>query len=495
MPNELDLRVTLGKERMPVSQNTQLEYVLIDATPVPTLSAEPMPLNFCFVLDHSGSMDGPKLDNVKAAVKLLVDRMRPEDLVSVVIFDDTAQVVVPSQPVANRDAIKQAVDKVREGGGTQMSQGMNLGLDELRKGVSPDRVSRMLLLTDGQTWGDEVVCRQRADEAAGLGIPITALGVGDEWNEKLLDELATKTNGASDFIETPDKIIPFFEQALKRAQSTKVLNANLTLRVVSGVNPRAVYRVRPDIRNLGTKYLSDRYVSVPLGDLGAEGAALLVELMVPPRSAGPYRMAQAEVEYTLPGAAQTTERVKEDVVVNFTADPNDTGGINPQVMNLAEKVSAFKLQTRAFQEAEAGNIAGATQKLRSAATRLLNLGEVELAQAAQQEASNLEHQGAMSSTGTKRLNYSTRRLTAVDLDAAQALSTPANGNTQTEPESLPAAPQGDTGVPPTAPQQTPAPPGDEDKVEHTAPQPPEVEPLEPAPAEQSGNESGQQSGV
>lgn len=74
-------------------------------------------------------------------------------------------------------------------------------------------------------------------------------------------------------------------------------------------------------------------------------------------------------------------------------------------------MSAFKLQTRALQEAEAGNIAGATQKLKQAATQLLNLGENDLAQTAMQEAQNLQQGNQVSPTGTKRLTYGTRKLT------------------------------------------------------------------------------------
>jgi Ca-activated chloride channel family protein len=85
--------------------------------------------------------------------------------------------------------------------------------------------------------------------------------------------------------------------------------------------------------------------------------------------------------------------------------------VNPRVANIVEKISAFKLQTIALQEAQAGNVAGATQKLKQAATQLLNLGENELAQAAAQEAQNLQQQGQMSSAGTKRLHYETRKLT------------------------------------------------------------------------------------
>jgi Ca-activated chloride channel family protein len=80
-------------------------------------------------------------------------------------------------------------------------------------------------------------------------------------------------------------------------------------------------------------------------------------------------------------------------------------------MNLVEKVTAFKLQTRALSEAEAGNTAGATQKLRAAATRLLDLGELDLARKAEEQAAQLEQGQAMSAETQKELRYATRRLT------------------------------------------------------------------------------------
>ncbi len=80
-------------------------------------------------------------------------------------------------------------------------------------------------------------------------------------------------------------------------------------------------------------------------------------------------------------------------------------------MNMAERVSAYDLQTRAIEQAASGDVSGATQKLRAAATRLLNLNETELAETALNEALNLSKQGRMSSTGTKKLRYETRKLT------------------------------------------------------------------------------------
>ena len=74
-------------------------------------------------------------------------------------------------------------------------------------------------------------------------------------------------------------------------------------------------------------------------------------------------------------------------------------------------MTAFKLQTRALEEAKLGNVEGASQKLRAAATRLLEMGEEELGRAALEEAEHLEKTGQMTAHGTKKLRYETRKLT------------------------------------------------------------------------------------
>src|SRR5258708_36835091 len=103
-----------------------------------------MPLNFAFVLDHSSSMKGAKLKNVKEAVKMVIDRLEPTDYVSVVIFDDTSQVVIPSLPANDKPGMKATVDQIRDAGGTTMSLGMIQGVIKLRRWNSPNTVNRMI---------------------------------------------------------------------------------------------------------------------------------------------------------------------------------------------------------------------------------------------------------------------------------------------------------------------------------------------------------------
>ena len=215
-----------------------------------------------------------------------------------------------------------------------------------------------------------------------------------------------------DLVESADEIVPLFTQTVERSQKAVVRNAQMILRLVGGVVPRQVFQVTPLISNLGYQPIGEHDVQVQLGELDAEqGKSLLVELLLPQRRPGRYRVAQAEITYDLPLQNVTGASARGDIVVTYTTDPQESQRYNARIMNLAERVTAFKLQTRALDEARMGDIVGATRKLRAAATRLLELGETDLAEAARQEADNLEQSGQMSASGTKKLRYQTRKLT------------------------------------------------------------------------------------
>jgi Ca-activated chloride channel family protein len=412
MANDVTLTCQLNKASLPVMNTQQLVYALIDATTGQSMAQVQMPLNLSLVLDKSGSMQGAKIKNLREAAKLVVDRLGPQDTISIVAFSDRKYRIAASQPVTDKEALKKKIDRIRDGGGTAISGGMNQGLAELDHALSPDRVSRMLLLTDGQTFGDEKRCKKLGKQAGDRGIAISALGLGDDWNEDLLDAIAEASGGKADFIDSPNKIVAFFEQEVKSMQDTVVQNAQMILRLANGVTPRQVWQVLPMISNLGYRPLSDRDVQVSLGEMEkGQPRSLLVELLVGPRPAGQYRIAQAEVSYDVPGLKVVGAKVRSDIILSFTADAIQAKQYDADVMNIVEKVTAFKLQTRALEEAKMGNVAGASQKLRAAATRLLEIGEEDLAQSAIEEAENLEKSGQMSSHGTKKLRYETRKLT------------------------------------------------------------------------------------
>jgi Ca-activated chloride channel homolog len=372
MPGEVMLAHQVGKDFMPVTGGSQVAYVLIEARPTEMMAQVRMPLNFALVLDHSGSMKGAKLKNVKEAVKIVIGRLEPTDYVSVVIFDDTVHVVIPSMPANDTLGMQAAIDQIRDGGGTTMSKGMIQGLNELGRWNIPNAVNRMILLTDGVTYGDSDRCRQLAREAASNGIAIYPLGIGADWDEDLLDSIGQLSGGMpAEFIRNPSDALTIFEQQFQSAVDVAIRNASLILRLPVGVTPKKAVKVLPIISDLGQSVLSDRQVVIPLGDLEKDKPqSVLVELMIDPRPAGLFRIAQTELSYDVPIANLVGEKIRDDIKVTFTMDANQSAQVNATVMNFAEKANAHRLVTRVLEEYK--QTGKATTRLAPNVTRVLD---------------------------------------------------------------------------------------------------------------------------
>jgi Ca-activated chloride channel family protein len=372
MPGEVTLAHQLGRDYMPVTGGSQLAYILLEAKPTDIMAQVRMPLNFALVIDHSGSMRGAKLRNVREAVKMVIDRLEPTDYISVVIFDDTAQVIIPSMPANDKPGMKAAIDRIQDAGGTTMSLGMIQGLGELRRWNIPNAVNRMILLTDGVTYGDTDRCRQLARDAVAAGISIYPLGIGSDWDESLLDDIGQLSGGMpAEFIRAGADAMTIFEQQVQSAVAVAVRNVTLTLRLPTGVTPRKAVKVLPLIRDVDANALSDRQVVINLGDLEKDTPqSVLVELMIDPRPAGLFRIAQAELTYDVPVAGLVGEKLREDIKVTFSNDANLTSQVNALVMNFAEKSNAQRLVTRILDEYK--RTGKATTKLAPNVTRVLD---------------------------------------------------------------------------------------------------------------------------
>jgi Ca-activated chloride channel homolog len=412
MKNDLSVRCVMSKDALPLAETEQAVYAMVDIKPGSKPGFGAAGANFTLVLDRSGSMDGEKLDNMKEAVGYVVDHLSDKDLISIVIFDDQVETLIPSQAAKNREEIKTALAKVIARGGTQISDGLKAGLEEVKKGYARDRVNRILLLTDGRTWDDEELCLRLAEEAGKQGIAVTSMGIGEEWNEKLLLQIAEKSSGDSHWIENPISILDVFKGEVEGMQAVSAINLKVVGRMNLGVKPVRVYTTTPMISDVSMKAVKGGSVIADLGSLdGRKGQTVLIEMRVPKQKAGKFRIGQIEVTCDMPLQGIAGQSVKSDLFVMVTADEAAAARVNAEVMNLVEKVSAFKLQTRALTEAEAGNIAAATQKLEAAATMLLNLGEQDLAETAEREILSLKKTGALTALGTKKLEYGTRKLT------------------------------------------------------------------------------------
>ncbi len=419
MPDKILLSCLSNKANLQVMDQPQLLYVLSEITPGGVVSDVRMPLNFALVLDRSGSMAGEKIRTMREAVKNIIDQLNPMDVVSVVTFESTTQVLIPAQRVDNKAALKSIVDSIRDGGGTSMSPAIREAINQVSTFHNSERISRIILLTDGEVTDKEADSFREADNAGALGIPVIGLGLGSDWNTDFVQELADRSLqaapksrvGYADYIATPDQAFSIFQQVFQSMQIV-CKNVAVTMRLVQGVEARRVWQVTPMIKDISVKTIQGRSVVIPVGDLNKSGAAFLMELVLPPRPEGMVRAAQVDATYT--SMDKTTGRVASDLIVNFSTDPALVNLLNGKVMNIVEKVTAFKLQTQALDEASVGNIPGATQRLRQAVTILLNQGETQLAQQMEKEAQNLEQGKGISEEGSKTIRLTSRKTVRLD---------------------------------------------------------------------------------
>jgi Ca-activated chloride channel family protein len=410
----LNLSSNCNRTNVPVLSEPQLIYIFTEIYPGDVMSGVRLPLNFCLVLDHSGSMAGEKIRTMKEAVKNIIDQLEPSDIISIVTFETKTRVLVPAQSVSNKSEIKKEVDRIRDAGGTNMSKGLREGIDQVSLYHSSDRISKIILLTDGEATDKEDDSRREADRAGELGIPIIGMGFGKSWNEDFIIDLADRSvlaqpgsqSGTVEYIPSPDQAINIFQNVYQSMQVV-AQDVTLTTRMVQGLEARQIWQVVPAIKDAGRSVIQGRSIVIPVGQLEKGGAAYLAEIMLPPRPKGIVRIAQTDIVYTLPNGDQ--QREANDLVINFTDDMHAIEQVNERVMNIVEKVQAFKLQTRALEEIERGDVGGATQKLRQAVTILLSQNEDELASQMQEEVDRLEQSGQISNEGKKTIKLTSRK--------------------------------------------------------------------------------------
>jgi Ca-activated chloride channel family protein len=384
MPESLTFDALASSEYVLSSAENFVLYVLFEAIAGGGAGSggARMPLNLGLVLDRSGSMyDERRLEFVIEAVKFLADNVAPDDRVAVVAFADKAQVIVNADQIHDKAAVRRAIDDIdllEIGGGTQMALGMRAAIDEVKKNLSPNRLNRVLVLTDGQTY-EETACLDLANQNREQ-MSFSAMGVGVEFNEKLLMRISQDSHGKYHFIGDSSEIPGIFEDELTGLRAVSVRNGKIDVTLSQGVQVREAFRASPEIYSLGTPLLEDRKVTYEVGDLEANlPGSVLLTLVLPPRRPGAVRIGQAAFRYEVPGVGERSSNI--DVTVEYTLDRALTSKRNGRVMNLVDQVSIAKLQAKAEEELKLGNVDRATRLLGNAIQGTQRLGNVKATQA------------------------------------------------------------------------------------------------------------------
>jgi Ca-activated chloride channel family protein len=246
-----------------------------------------------------------------------------------------------------------------------------------------------------------------ADQAAEAKIAINCVGIGSDWSDRLLDDMASRTGGSVIFLSTPKRI----NELLSRIYDglTHTVGRGLVLEGALGqlVDLRSTFRLQPDPMPMGDS------IPIQLGNLTRkEPITLLMEFVVHPTLATDrIVLANFNISGEILGKpeGESVNILPLEIAAPTTTQPDPTPPPE-EIISALSQLSMYRLQEKARHEAELGQVAQAARRLENLATHLLANGERDLAKAALNEAVQLARSRRLSAEGEKVLKYGTRAL-------------------------------------------------------------------------------------
>ena len=387
----------------------QLIYTLLELNiqPDTSLWVPSTPLNISLVVDCSTSMQGVRLDTVKLSATDILRQLRPDDIFSFIKFNDWAELLIAPGSLADLKSAEMKVQLLQAGGGTEIFRGLEMGFSQVEQFRSDQRINHIILITDGRTYGDEVNCEKLADQSSALGIGISAIGIGSQWNDKFLDHITSKTGGICKFIPDSGDIRNSILDEITRLGSSLAEQITFNYQTSQDVELSTIYRLQPDPSPL------DPISPLILGYMPRHGTmSLLFEFVIKeiPNNLTQFVMAKGILNIYIP---RHTVRTKYCTRVIF--DKQITTELKKEappdlILNAIMMISLYKMQERAREEMNKGDFESATRHMKNLASHLVQKGENNLAQSVLNEVAYIHHNQSFSEEGEKLIKYGTRSL-------------------------------------------------------------------------------------
>ena len=386
----------------------QMIYFILELGAPDEARASPSPpLNVCLVLDRSTSMQGEKMDIVKATAIQVLRNLRQQDILSVVTFSDRAEVIIPASYLQDKSRSEAKIQMIQPSGATEIYQGLEAGVKEVMRSLDARRVNHIILLTDGHTYGDEQQCLTLASRLAEHGIGISAMGIGQEWNDIFLDVLSTRTGGSSAYIARPQDIKRLLLEKFDALALTYAEDVSLELKKIEDVELTYAFRLQPDPSPIALGENSLHLGSI----LQDSNTQVIFEYMIHPKAVKSETLALLDGTLKVSVASQVIPvpplrlRLNRPVSESPEAEPPP-----PKIVQALSRLMLYRMQERARKDLEVGNVDSATRQLQVLASNLLTQGERGLAQTILLEVDHLQKQNSLTIEGSKKIKYGTRSL-------------------------------------------------------------------------------------
>ncbi|MGA4995753.1 YfbK domain-containing protein [Nonomuraea bangladeshensis] len=309
-----------------------------------TEAAARRPVNLTFVVDVSGSMAEPgRLDLVKSSLRTLLDQLAPGDQVSIVAFSDEAEVLASMTPLTARAELSAAVDRLDVEGGTNLESGLVAGYQEAAKAFRPAATNRVILLSDGLANQGETAWQgilAQAKEYAARQVTLLTVGVGREYGDTLMEQLADNGDGMAVYVSSQQDADKLFTTQLTATIELRARDAKA--QVVFNPSVVDTYRlIGYENRALTTEEFRDD--SRDGGEIGpGHAVTALYALKLKPGARG--QLAQATVRWQDPDTREASEAGKSLRAADLAKGVWDKG--TPVRLQVDVLVAAFAMYLR-----------------------------------------------------------------------------------------------------------------------------------------------------
>ena len=314
---------------------------------------ERQPVNVSIVIDKSGSMRGEKIAQAREAAVQAVDRLSDNDIVSVIAYDSSVNVVLPATKASGREEIKAKIRSITAAGNTALFAGVSKGAAEIRKFLDEDTVNRVILLSDGQANVGPSTARELEQLGTSLikeGISVSTMGLGLGYNEDLMTSLAMAASGNHVFIEDAKNLVSVFQNEFDDVLSVVAQRINIKADLAPGVRPVKVLNYDADI--IG------QTVSLDLGQLySRQERYFVIEVEVTCGASGTTKpVGDVQVEYNNL-ITETTDKLSSSIQVKFSeSEEQVVAAVDKEIMGSCVIQVANERNRRATELRDQGRV-------------------------------------------------------------------------------------------------------------------------------------------
>jgi len=401
-------KITYSRENLADMQEPQLVYALLEYSPnAEDLDNFPSPsLNLCLMIDRSTSMKGLNLDIIKTTAIQLLKRLRSQDIFSLVVFSDQAEVLIHSTQGGDLSKFEARIQMLQASGGTEIYNGLVTAYTEIKHTFNPANINHIIMLTDGRTYGDEKNCLELADEAMKQRIGISGLGIGSEWNDAFIDELARRTGGSSIYISSPQDIQRLLMEKFDNLWQIYADNITIEYKENEKVKLRYAFRLQPELGLLAIDS------PLHLGPLLRTGSLIiLMEFLVSStENANVIELLEGQLIVSSASHSKPVSNTSIQLRRPVSMKASQPEPPPSEIIQALSRLTLYRLQEQARLEVAAGDYNQASQHLHRLATHLLQQGNRDLAHTVLLEAEIIKEKQSYSLDGEKRIKYGTRAL-------------------------------------------------------------------------------------